>query len=103
MADAELDRAALERFLGSDEVLDMLYGVADEILDDAQRNVKQLGAYRTGELYRSRHIERGDDGTILAGFTAEYAHVVHDGLGRGKNDPSRPFLTDAAYRRRGHL
>jgi hypothetical protein len=99
MADVHLDAAALAHLQSLPQVAAIREYLANVILDDAQANIKRMNAYQSGELYRSREVHPDGD-TVYAGFDVPYAHVVHNGLGRGKNDPPRTFLADAAFRKR---
>lgn len=102
-SDVSLNRSGLDDLLTSEAVQSALREQYSEpILADARRNLKTMGAYDTGDLSRSGRIEDDPEhpGHQLVGFDVPYAHVVHDGLGRGRNDPPRPYLAEAAIKRR---
>jgi hypothetical protein len=103
-SDVRVDRTDLAHLLHAAQVQDALDKLCDNILDDGRRNIVEKGAVETRTLLRSGRTEVIDDGVgRRVGFETPYAHVVHDGLGRGRNDPPRPFLTEAALRNRGVL
>lgn len=103
-SDVRVDRADLAHLLEAAQVQDALDVAAASILRVAKRKLREKGAVDTGRLRRSGRVEVAEDGVgRVVGFDTPYAHVVHDGLGLGRNDPPRPFLAEAAYRNQGRI
>jgi hypothetical protein len=101
-ASAQVNRAGLDALLADPAVHAAQVHLAELIVAAGRGNIVAMGAVDTGRLRRSGRVETPGD-EVLAGFDTPYAHVVHDGLGTGRNDPPRPYLTAASHRNRGQL
>lgn len=77
-----------------------IHEVADDILVDARKNLLEMHAYETGNLYRSGTVREEGNG-FEVGFTADYAAYVHEGVNGHNRGQRRPYLANAAFKDRG--
>jgi hypothetical protein len=78
---------------------------AHDVLKQARTNIQAMGAYDTGALYRSGHVEGQSAQTKRVVFDVEYALYVHEGhrTRGGSFVPGRPFLTKAMEESRSDI
>lgn len=101
--DPQISQAALDQLMSNPELLRVLRErVAEPVLADAQANLYAMGAVDSGNLHDSGKVE-DIPGGFRVSFEADYAAIVHEGEGVGRNSVPRPFLANAMARDRGTI
>lgn len=99
MARAVVDQAALRKLVRDPGVQRAIRAqVVDPISEESLADVP----VDTGTL-RDSHFVEAEEGVHRIGFDTDYAALVHEGDGVGKNSVPRPFLARAALRDRGEI
>lgn len=85
----------------------MAEDMANEVLKQAQANIKEMGAYRTGAMHDSGTTAEAGDGRWRVVFPIHYAAAVHEGHKTTSTPagfvPGRPFLSTAIEAQRPNL
>jgi hypothetical protein len=75
------------------------------VLKQAQANIKEMGAYRTGAMHDSGQVAPAGGDRFRVVFPIDYALYVHEGhrTRGGGFVPGRPFLSTAIEAQRSNL
>ena len=79
----------------------IIRGAVETTADIAERNAKRMGAYDTGRLAHNITVDKSSKGFIIESIAIDpdtgqnYAPIVHNGLGTGRNSRARPYLFEA--------
>jgi hypothetical protein len=87
------------------ETRHMTEDVAKDVLTQAQANIREMGAYRTGAMHDSGAVVPVGDDRFRVVFPIDYALPVHEGH-RTRNGGfvvGRPFLSTAIEAQRPNL
>lgn len=102
MARIKINQSALSKIQSVPAVKQAMKKLGETIHEDARDNTVRMGAYESGALRGSGFVDQ-DEGVTRIGFVVPYAAIIHEGAGRGRNAGPRPFLMQAASKRRGKL
>jgi hypothetical protein len=98
-----MDPNGVRVLIESPEIKQVLKRLGDDILRDAQQNLEDMDAVKSGVLKRSGRVYQEQDGTTAVVFEASYAEIVHEGEGTSRKKGPRPYLANAVAKNRGEI
>lgn len=98
-AELRLNAAALNGLVKGSAVKAELKLRAEAVLTEAKSNIEAMDAVDTGRMRDSGEVVPEGFGFRIQ-FPVDYAAIVHEGTGIGRNSHPRPFLALAAGTRR---